>query len=158
MHTSTVLIPFHTHPISPTLSKLTTSPTFLTLSHAADASLSAAPRRLVIRGTFVSNFFPPLLLSVWDRWASFTENEDVRSSSVLWDLTVPTRGEGVKEEDTAVSVKGECYWMAVQARYLPSFSCLEVGVDVFMKVYYRRFCRSRKNFREGSRHICTREE
>ena len=89
----------------------------LTVSHAADAALAVAPRRLVIRGTFFSDFYAELLTEVWQRWVAFTEgNEDVRGSAVLWDLTSPAKLAEVGVEETALKLREPHYWMAVQGR------------------------------------------
>ncbi|TFK85256.1 FAD-binding domain-containing protein [Polyporus arcularius HHB13444] len=93
------------------------APDFLTVSHAADRALEHAPRRLAIRGTMFTDFFPELLGAVWDKWLEFTEgNADVRSSAVLWDCTVPDRIADVKPGDTALKTRVPHYWMAVQGR------------------------------------------
>ncbi|RDX41665.1 FAD-binding domain-containing protein [Lentinus brumalis] len=93
------------------------APDFLTVSHAADRALEHAPRRLVIRGTMFTDFFPELLGAVWDKWLEFTEgNADVRSSAVLWDCTVPDKIADVKPGDTALKTRVPHYWMAVQGR------------------------------------------
>ena len=88
----------------------------LTVSHAADAAMAVAPRRLVIRGTLFSDFFPELLKGVWDKWVAFTEtSEEVRGSAVLWDLTLPDKFAGVPPGETALK-REPYYWMAVQGR------------------------------------------
>ena len=47
-----MLAPFRAGPVKPVFEKIATVPDFLTVSHAADASLAATPRRLAIRGTW----------------------------------------------------------------------------------------------------------
>lgn len=89
----------------------------LTLSHSADAALAIAPRRLFIRGTIISDFFPELLLGAWTRWVAFTEgNEDVRTSSVIWDLTSPKKMAEVGAEETALAKSEPHYTVAIQGR------------------------------------------
>ncbi|KAI0699165.1 FAD-binding domain-containing protein [Cerioporus squamosus] len=111
-----------------------TVPDFLTVSHAADRALEHAPRRLVIRGTMFSDFFPELLGAVWDKWLEFTEgNADVRASAVLWDLTVPDKITDVKPGDTALKTRVPHYWMAVQGRSKTDESveaCRKFAADV----------------------------
>ncbi|KAI0634698.1 FAD-binding domain-containing protein [Trametes polyzona] len=113
----TVLAPFREGPIKPAFEKIATATEFLTLSHAADASLASAPRRLAIRGTFFSDFYPELLAAVWAKWVAFTDSsEDVRGCGVLWDLTSPARLVEVGVDETALKVREPHYWMAVQGR------------------------------------------
>ncbi|KAI8971293.1 FAD-binding domain-containing protein [Trametes punicea] len=112
-----VLAPFREGAAKPVLEKIVTAPDILTLSHAADASLATAPRRLLIRGTFYSDFSPELFTAVWDRWVAFTDrNEDTRSSAILWDFTSPAKLTEVGVTDTALKVREAHYWMAVQGR------------------------------------------
>ncbi|KAI0765178.1 FAD-binding domain-containing protein [Fomes fomentarius] len=112
----TVLAPFIAGSVKPVLQNIRVVPNFQTISHAADAALATAPRRLIIRGTMFSDFFPDLLLAVWYKWLQFTENEDVRASAVLWDLTLPTPITSVKADETALKTRLPHYWMAVQGR------------------------------------------
>ncbi|KAI9061591.1 FAD-binding domain-containing protein [Trametes sanguinea] len=113
----TVLAPFRDGPAKPVLDKVGPAPDMLTVSHAADAAMAAAPKRLIIRGTFYSDMFPALLTAVWERWVAFTEgNEDVRGSAVLWDLTSPAKLAEVGVEETALKLREPHYWMAVQGR------------------------------------------
>ncbi|KAI0030101.1 FAD-binding domain-containing protein [Vararia minispora EC-137] len=113
----TVLKPFLDGPIKPVFQRLATVPNMLVVSHGADASLGTAPRRLSIRGTLFSDFFPELLLGVWQRWVEFTEgNEDVRSSTVIWDLTSPKKLAEINVADTALKTRVPHYWMVVQGR------------------------------------------
>ena len=112
-----VLAPFLTGPIKPVLNTVAVVPDFLAVSHSADKALATAPKRLTIRGTLFSDFFPELLGAVWSKWLEFTESsEEVRSSAVLWDCTIPDKMAAVKEEDTALNVRSPHYWMAVQGR------------------------------------------
>ncbi len=98
------------------LDKVGSVPDILTVSHAADAAMAVAPRRLIIRGTLFSDFFPELLKGVWDKWVAFTEtSEEVRGSAVLWDLTLPDKMAEVPPGDTALK-RQPYYWMAVQGR------------------------------------------
>ncbi|TBU47887.1 FAD-binding domain-containing protein [Dichomitus squalens] len=111
-----VFAPFRDGEVKPVLDKVGTVPDMLAASHAADASLATAPRRLAIRGTMFSDFFPELLKTVWDRWVAFTEtSEEVRGSAVLWDLTVPDKMAEVPSDATALK-RMPYYWMAVQGR------------------------------------------
>ncbi|EIW51598.1 FAD-binding domain-containing protein [Trametes versicolor FP-101664 SS1] len=113
----TVLAPFREGAVKPAFEKIATVPDFLTVSHAADASLASAPKRLAIRGTFFSDFYPELLQAVWDKWVAFTEtSEEVRGSAVLWDLTSPAKLTEVGADETALKVREPHYWMAVQGR------------------------------------------
>lgn len=113
----TVLAPFREGSVKPVLDKVAAVPDFLTVSHAADASLATAPKRLIIRGTFFSDFFPELLVGVWEKWVAFTESsEEVRGSAVLWDLTSPAKLLEVGSADTALKLREPHYWMAVQGR------------------------------------------
>lgn len=116
---SNVLAPFPNGAAKPVLDKTASVPDLLTASHAADAALATAPRRLIIRGTFFSDFFPELLLAIWEKWVAFTEdNEDVRSSAILWDMTSPSKLAEVGPHDTALKTRAPHYWMAVQGRYV----------------------------------------
>ena len=126
-----VLAPFRDGSAKPVLDKIGAVPDILTLSHAADASLTTAPRRLVIRGTMFADFFPELLKAVWDRWVAFTEtSEEVRGSAVIWDLTVPDKMAAVPPDATALK-RMPYYWMAVQGRYMALFqSTSNVLADV----------------------------
>lgn len=117
-----VLAPFTSGSIKPLRQNIRVVPNFLTLSHAADAALAIAPRKLVIRGTMFSDFFPELLLAVWHKWLKFTENEDVRASAVLWDMTVPDTVTEIKSNETALKTRVPHYWMAVQGRYAPTLA------------------------------------
>ncbi|KAI0674668.1 FAD-binding domain-containing protein [Trametes maxima] len=113
----TVLAPFREGAIKPAFEKIGTAPDFLTVSHGADASLTTAPKRLAIRGTFFYDFSPELLTAVWEKWVAFTEtSEEVRSSAVLWDFTSPAKLVEVGVADTALKLREPHYWMAVQGR------------------------------------------
>ncbi|RPD55588.1 FAD-binding domain-containing protein [Lentinus tigrinus ALCF2SS1-7] len=111
-----------------------TVPDFHAVSHAADKALEHAPRRLVIRGTMFSDFYPELLGAVWDKWVDFTEgNPDVRASAVLWDLTVPDRIADIKPGETALKTRMPHYWIAIQGRSTTDESvdaCREFTSDV----------------------------
>ena len=112
-----VLAPFRDGSTKPVLDKYGTVPDMLAVSHAGDANLATAPRRLSIRGTFFSDFFPELLLSVWEKYVAFTEgNDDVKASAVLWDLTSPAKLAEVDVDATALKTREPHYWMAVQGR------------------------------------------
>ncbi|KAF5372441.1 hypothetical protein D9757_009925 [Collybiopsis confluens] len=115
--TQKALAPFSEGAVKPILNKVGLMPDMLTVSHLADAAMAAAPRSLVIRGTMISDFFPELLLAAYEKWLKFTEdNEDVRASTVLFDLTSPHRLAEVGSADTAFKNRGSNYWMAVQGR------------------------------------------
>ncbi|PIL27053.1 hypothetical protein GSI_10192 [Ganoderma sinense ZZ0214-1] len=97
--------PFRDGAAKPVLDKVGTVP-----------DMAVAPRRLVIRGTLFSDFFPALFRGVWDKWVAFTEtSEKVRGSAVLWDLTLPDRMAKVPSGDTALNRRAY-YWMVVQGR------------------------------------------
>ena len=64
----TVLAPIRAGPPAPVFEKVAPVPDIRTISHAADAAMAAAPRRLVIRGTLFAGFFPELFLEVWRMW------------------------------------------------------------------------------------------
>ncbi|KAI0366057.1 FAD-binding domain-containing protein [Pilatotrama ljubarskyi] len=112
-----VLAPFLEGSVKPVFEKIATAPNMLAVSHAADASLAHAPKRVLIRGTFVSDFFPELVAAVWEKWVAFTEtSEEVRGSAVLWDLTSPAKLAEVGLAETALKLREPHYWMAVQGR------------------------------------------
>lgn len=117
----TSFAPFATTPI-----KSVIHPDLFTLSHAADAVLANAPRKLVIRGTLFTDFYPELILPVWEKWRAFTEQEDVRASAVLWDMTLPDRIADVQPNESALSKRVPHYWMAVQGRCVEPHSYLVV--------------------------------
>ncbi|KAJ3982594.1 FAD-binding domain-containing protein [Lentinula detonsa] len=118
-----VLKPFREGSANPSFYNIRQVPDMLAVSHSADVALSTAPRSLVIRGTLFSDFFPELLLTVWEKWVEFTEgNEDVRASTVLWDLTHPGSITGVSSADTALPARSPHYWMAVQGRSTTAIS------------------------------------
>ena len=114
----TVLAPLRAGPPAPVFEKVGPAPSMLQMSHAADAAMAVAPRRLVIRGTFFSDFYAELLTEVWQRWVAFTENEEVRASAVLGDMTHPGALAAVPEDATALKTRKPHYWMAVQGRYV----------------------------------------
>ncbi|VDC03272.1 unnamed protein product [Peniophora sp. CBMAI 1063] len=112
-----VLSPFRDGATKPVFEKYGTVPDMLAMSHASDAGLATAPRRLSIRGTFFSDLYPELLLGVWEKYVAFTEgNEDVKVSAVLWDLTSPAKLAEVDVDATALKTRESHYWMAVQSR------------------------------------------
>lgn len=120
-----VLSPFRNGATKPVFEKYGTVPNMLAVSHAGDAGLATAPRRLSIRGTFFSDFFPELLLGVWEKYVAFTEgNEDVKASAVLWDLTSPAKLAEVDVDATALKTREPHYWMAVQGRYVRIFPAI----------------------------------
>ncbi|KXN83438.1 hypothetical protein AN958_01452 [Leucoagaricus sp. SymC.cos] len=97
-----VLSPFLSESMKPAFQKIATVQDMLTVSHAADAAFAVAPQ---------------LLLSVWEKWAAFTEdNEDVRGSAILWDITSPAKMTEVAEGATALKTRVPHYWMAIQGR------------------------------------------
>ncbi|KAH9945031.1 FAD-binding domain-containing protein [Epithele typhae] len=103
--------------VKPVVDKLSTASDMLALSHSADAALAQAPRRLVIRGACFSDFYPELVLAVWDAWVAFTErSEEVRQSTVIWNVTSPTAIAQVPFADTAFKLRVPHYWVAVQGR------------------------------------------
>lgn len=103
--------------MKPVFDKIDTVSHINVASHAADASLVAAPRRLLIRGTIFSDFYPELVLDVWKQWVAFTESsEDVRTSAILFDLTHPEKPAQVKSTDTAFAAREPNYWIAIQGR------------------------------------------
>lgn len=112
-----VLAPFRTGGLKPVFEKIGTAPDMNTVSHGADASLKTASRLLSIRGAVYSDFYPELLLAVWQRWVAFTDSsEDVRGSAVLFDVTSAQKLAEVGAADTALRLRGEHYWVAVQGR------------------------------------------
>ncbi|KAF8074147.1 FAD-binding domain-containing protein [Lyophyllum atratum] len=111
-----LLAPFREGPIKPLLDKCGSMPDMLTASHSADASLSLAPKRLRIRGTLFADYYDELIVGVWERWVTFTENEDVRGCAVLWDLTRSEKTSEIGSGDTAMRVRENNYWVAVQGR------------------------------------------
>lgn len=113
----TVLAPFREGSIKPLIDKCSNIPDMFTVSHGADASIALAPQRLKIRGTLFADFYEEMILGVWDRWVKFTdENEDAKGSAVMWDLTRPEKMCEVSSGETAVHIREENYWVAVQGR------------------------------------------
>ncbi|KAI0322969.1 FAD-binding domain-containing protein [Amylostereum chailletii] len=112
-----ILAPFRAGDVKPVFEKIVTAPGMLAVSHGADAGLAAAPRRLAIRGTIFSNFFSELILGVWEKWVNFTEtNENVRSTTVLWDLASSEKIVEVGPTETALRTRTPHNWMAIQGR------------------------------------------
>jgi hypothetical protein len=113
----TVLAPFREGSIKPILDKCGNVPDMLTASHGADASIALAPKRLRIRGALFADYYEEMILGVWERWVKFTEdNEDTKGSAVLWDLTRPEKISEIGSGETAVHVREDNYWVAVQGR------------------------------------------
>ncbi|KAG6884720.1 hypothetical protein C0992_005870 [Termitomyces sp. T32_za158] len=114
---SVVLAPFRNGSIKPLVERCGLFADMLAASHAADASIALAPKRLQIRGTLFADYYDELLLGVWERWVKFTEeNEDARGSAILWDLTRPEKLCEVKNSATAVRIRDNNYWVAIQGR------------------------------------------
>ena len=112
-----VLAPIRAGLPAPIFEKVGSAPDMLTLTHAADAVMATAPRRLSIRGTLLSDFHPGLLVEVWRMWEAFSGSGDVvRSTSISWDMKSfkDPRSPG---KDTALSQRTSYYWVAVQERY-----------------------------------------
>ena len=113
----TVLAPLRAGPPAPVFEKVGPAPSMLQMSHAADAAMAAAPRRLAIGGTLVGALRPELLLEVWRMWEAFTAGDEaVRASGVIWDVTSSEAVEKVAPGGTALPVRTTHYWMAVQGR------------------------------------------
>lgn len=102
--------------MKPVFEKCHASPDMLAVSHGADASFASAPKRFSMRGAFVADFYEELILEVWERWVKFTENPDVKSSGVIWDLTKSDKICEVKSTDTAMPIREKNYWVGVQGR------------------------------------------
>ncbi|KAH9930455.1 FAD-binding domain-containing protein [Epithele typhae] len=102
--------------VAPVVAKVGPTPDMNTLSHAADAGMAKAPKRLVIRGAFLSRLDPTLFVETFKRWAEFTETEDVRASGVIFDITSPAALVKVPKNDAALGVRTPHYWAAVQGR------------------------------------------
>ncbi|KAG6864776.1 hypothetical protein C0991_007190 [Blastosporella zonata] len=113
----TLLSSFRDGPVKPLVDKCGLVPDLLTASHGADASIALAPKRLQIRGALFADFYEELILGVWERWVKFTEDhEDARGSAILWDLTRFDKLTEVDSRATAVRIRDENYWVAVQGR------------------------------------------
>ncbi|KAG6828984.1 hypothetical protein H0H92_006106 [Tricholoma furcatifolium] len=112
-----LLAPFRSGSIKPLVDKCGPVPDMLTASHGADASIALAPKRLRIRGALIADYFEDLILEVWERWVKFTEEyQEARGSAILWDLTRPDKLCEVNSEATAVRIRDENYWVAIQGR------------------------------------------
>ncbi|KAG6916335.1 hypothetical protein DXG01_007318 [Tephrocybe rancida] len=112
-----ILAPFREGPIKPLVDKCSLAPDTLTASHGADASVALAPKRLRIRGALFADYYEELIIGVWERWVKFTEdNEDARGTAILWDLTHPKKLTEVTSTATAVRIRDDNYWVAVQGR------------------------------------------
>ncbi|KAG6831322.1 hypothetical protein H0H87_005566 [Tephrocybe sp. NHM501043] len=112
-----LLSSFRDGPVKPFVDKCSLFPDLLTASHGADASIALAPKRLQIRGALFADFYEELILGVWENWVKFTEDhEDARSSAILWDLTRFDKLTEVDSGGTAVRIREQNYWVAVQGR------------------------------------------
>ena len=117
----TVLAPLRTGTPAPVFEKIASASDMRPISHAADASMASAPRRLVIRGAFYAGIHPELLLGVWRMWEEFTaSSEEVKGSGIIWDLASPEAVTKVAPEETALPVRTPHYWMAAQGRLVVS--------------------------------------
>lgn len=111
-----VLAPFRKG-ATPIVDKVRSVPDMLTLSHGSDASFAAAPKRLIMRGGFITDLWTDMFIEVYKRWSEHTGgNEDVRSSAIMWDITSPTRISEVAQSATAAHVRSHHYWFSVQGR------------------------------------------
>ncbi|THH13191.1 hypothetical protein EW146_g7004 [Bondarzewia mesenterica] len=114
--TANILAPFRSD-IAPLIDKVTSAPDQLIVSHASDAALSSAPRRLIIRGVPFIDLWTDMMLEVWTRWCKFTEeHEDARRSTVIWDTRKSEKVAEVRREDTAFCVRYPHYSVAIQGR------------------------------------------
>ena len=134
--------------MKPAVEKLLAFPDMFAASHSADTVLSAAPRRLHIRGAAFCDFYPELILGVWERWKQFTqENSDVRSTTVIWDLTYSGKIEEVDPSETVIKTRGPHNWVAIQGRFVEKFAIEGQKHDVahftlLLQIYYGRLCGS----------------
>ena len=120
-----VFAPIRAGPPAPLFEKGGVVPDMRPITHASDATFAAAPRRLVIRGTFYAGIYPELLLEVWRMWEAFTaSDEDIKATGIIWDLTSPEAVTKVASEDTALPGRSPNYWMAVQARCVRAIAVL----------------------------------
>ncbi|KAF8960616.1 FAD-binding domain-containing protein [Flammula alnicola] len=112
-----VLAPFREGTIHPIVDKVVSVPDMLTVSHAGDAGLAVAPRRVVIRGGLIADIWTDMFLEVWKRWCDYTEStDDVKGSTVFWDITRPDKIAQVDPAATASHVRKPHYWFAIQGR------------------------------------------
>jgi hypothetical protein len=103
--------------VKPIADKTFSSPDQLSVSHASDAQLLHAPRRLKISGTIVADLWTDMVLEVWGRWCQFTEEtEDAKGSTVLFEISDATKIAEVGVTETAFCAREAHYCVAIQGR------------------------------------------
>lgn len=89
----------------------------LAVSHALDPLFESAPPRLYTRGALIADIWSDVILGLWERWAAFTDvNEDVRATTVLWELAGAEKIGEVGIRETAYSARMPHYWVVVHGR------------------------------------------
>jgi hypothetical protein len=73
---ATSLAPFRDGAAKPIVDQVKVWTDMLAVSHCEDEYILAGSRRMAIRGALITDFWPDLVLDVWNRWCKFTEDED----------------------------------------------------------------------------------
>jgi hypothetical protein len=115
------------HPFRDTLKPISDQsmslPNMFTVSHVADANVDSVPRRINLQGAIVSDIWMDIVLEVWDRWCTFTENDDCHQTHVLWEIDRPEKVSGVGKADTAFHARDPHYCVMVYGWYV-EYWCL----------------------------------
>lgn len=88
----------------------------LAVSHSLDGLFAVAPPRLIIRGALISDLWTELILELWYKWVAFTGTPDVKSTTVLWELSGAEKIAAVGSAETAFHAREPHYWVAIQGR------------------------------------------
>ncbi|GJJ15849.1 hypothetical protein Clacol_010127 [Clathrus columnatus] len=95
-----VISPFRTE-ITPLLEQTVTLASFMQAAHFTDGITKQFPPRRINGLALFSGLWDDLVLSMYDEWLKFTENNDSKTSLVLWEFHPPGKNTEIDIKDTA---------------------------------------------------------
>ncbi|KAJ8091885.1 hypothetical protein AAF712_013556 [Marasmius tenuissimus] len=111
----TVLSPFRKL-AKPIFEGLETVENFTGVSHAVDQSFAGLPPRLHLAGALITDLWDDVVSDVFGEWVKFTDQEEFRTATVMWELIHRDKVTDKKTEDMAFSERSPHYYMAALSR------------------------------------------
>ncbi|KAL0066808.1 hypothetical protein AAF712_006209 [Marasmius tenuissimus] len=111
----TVLSPFR-ELAKPIFEGLGTVDNFTAVSHAVDQSLAGLPPRLHLAGALITDLWDDVVSNVFGEWVKFTDQEEFKATTVMWELAHRDKITDIKAEDMAFPERSPHYYVVALSR------------------------------------------
>ncbi|KAJ8090647.1 hypothetical protein PM082_018204 [Marasmius tenuissimus] len=111
----TVLSPFR-ELAKPIFEGLKTVEKYTAVSHGADQSLAELPPRNHLAGALMTDLWDDVVTNVFEDWVKYTEQEEFKTSTVMWQFLHRDKVTDKKAEDMAFPERSPHYYMVALSR------------------------------------------